>query len=279
MIKSLRESLSNFRKRVGISTTSSQVEGLEGKLPEDPNQLTDEQLYSYVKSGRELELLKQYVGSSGLNDITQRVYSILETDLSTRHQMPHPLFVQLKDSSLLIFADLRAARMEREILGPDFYDRVEGGVEMARPVRDRIRDRFKYDPLYQENVRLLLEEGWSSATGFDRQERIRRIRELTGIRPETSISSYKPIFSLPNKKVNPIEETLGDVYLRLQRVKAPHEVLGISPTASAEQAHVAYRRLTLLIHPDRIPEELRGISNELTKKVNGAYQHYRPKTN
>ncbi len=56
--------------------------------------------------------------------------------------------------------------------------------------------------------------------------------------------------------------------------KGPHEILGIRPDATLEEAQRAWQRQLQLYHPDHIAgagPELIALANELTKKINGAF--------
>lgn len=53
--------------------------------------------------------------------------------------------------------------------------------------------------------------------------------------------------------------------------KPPHQVLGVSPTASEEEVKAAYRKLALKWHPDRNMDN-RAEAEEKFKEVTAAYQ-------
>ncbi|MSP23895.1 MAG: J domain-containing protein [Myxococcales bacterium] len=57
--------------------------------------------------------------------------------------------------------------------------------------------------------------------------------------------------------------------------RAPHEVLGISPTASADEVRRAYQRQALLYHPDKVASaapELQRLAEQRMKELNAAYR-------
>ena len=57
--------------------------------------------------------------------------------------------------------------------------------------------------------------------------------------------------------------------------QAWHEVLKVSPSASVEQIHEAYRAQIRQYHPDKVAslgEELRALAEEKSKAINTAYQ-------
>src|SRR5258708_24039933 len=51
-----------------------------------------------------------------------------------------------------------------------------------------------------------------------------------------------------------------------------YEILSVSPTATAEEIKLAYRRAALLYHPDRHPEADQSQATVVFRKVSGAYQ-------
>jgi DnaJ-domain-containing protein 1 len=56
--------------------------------------------------------------------------------------------------------------------------------------------------------------------------------------------------------------------------RSPHEVLGVSPGASAEEIRAAYQKLIQQYHPDRVAGmglELRELAEQRTKELNAAY--------
>lgn len=58
--------------------------------------------------------------------------------------------------------------------------------------------------------------------------------------------------------------------------KNPYEVLGISPAASREQIHSAYRKLVNQYHPDKVAHlgrEFQELAEERFKEIQRAYQH------
>lgn len=59
-----------------------------------------------------------------------------------------------------------------------------------------------------------------------------------------------------------------------EAIRPPHEVLGISKSASAEEARRAYLALVRQVHPDRSSElspELKRLAEARTKELNQAY--------
>lgn len=64
--------------------------------------------------------------------------------------------------------------------------------------------------------------------------------------------------------------------------RAPHEVLGVSPRATAEDLKAAYLALVKQWHPDRLPDglapELRAIANQRMAEINAAYDALKPRT-
>ena len=58
--------------------------------------------------------------------------------------------------------------------------------------------------------------------------------------------------------------------------KNPYEVLGLSPTATREQIHTAYRKLVNQYHPDKVAhlgQEFQELAEERFKEIQKAYQH------
>jgi DnaJ-class molecular chaperone len=57
--------------------------------------------------------------------------------------------------------------------------------------------------------------------------------------------------------------------------RTPYEVLGVEPTASADEIRRAYQRLIQQYHPDRLDTmapELRALAERRTKQLNAAYE-------
>lgn len=58
--------------------------------------------------------------------------------------------------------------------------------------------------------------------------------------------------------------------------KTPYEILGISPEATREQIHTAYRKLVNQYHPDKVAHlgrEFQDLAEERFKEIQRAYQH------
>ncbi len=56
--------------------------------------------------------------------------------------------------------------------------------------------------------------------------------------------------------------------------RAPHEVLGVEPDASAHDVRHAYQELMRKYHPDRVAnaaDELRALATKRSKEINAAY--------
>lgn len=53
--------------------------------------------------------------------------------------------------------------------------------------------------------------------------------------------------------------------------KRPHEILGVSETASPATVREAYLRLTKTYHPDRADPFMAGHNQEMLKLINAAY--------
>src|ERR1022692_3870635 len=51
-----------------------------------------------------------------------------------------------------------------------------------------------------------------------------------------------------------------------------YEILGVGQNATEEDLRVAYRRLALLYHPDRDPEEEREAAGEIFRRIASAYE-------
>jgi curved DNA-binding protein CbpA len=64
------------------------------------------------------------------------------------------------------------------------------------------------------------------------------------------------------------------------RRKAPHEILGVSPSASEVEIKQAYRKQARAYHPDVVDPFLRPHGEQMMKLLNGAYQSMmaRPRT-
>lgn len=58
--------------------------------------------------------------------------------------------------------------------------------------------------------------------------------------------------------------------------KTPYEVLGVSPSATKEQIHSAYRKLASQYHPDKVAHlgrEFQELAEKRFKEIQTAYQH------
>lgn len=77
-----------------------------------------------------------------------------------------------------------------------------------------------------------------------------------------------------------LEEALADL-LSLKEMLNPRrtdvitfdDILGIKPEDSEEKVKDAYKNLIQIVHPDRIPKELREKAGEITTLINSAYEH------
>lgn len=66
--------------------------------------------------------------------------------------------------------------------------------------------------------------------------------------------------------------TLEDALQGFQSAASKYEVLGIEHTATANEVRVAFRRLALLYHPDRHPEEDRPLAHSVFSEIASAYR-------
>jgi DnaJ-class molecular chaperone len=68
-----------------------------------------------------------------------------------------------------------------------------------------------------------------------------------------------------------IRQPVAGRLARLRR-KAPHEILGVSPSAPGAEIKQAYRRQARAYHPDVVDPFLRPHSEQMMKLLNDAYQ-------
>jgi len=57
----------------------------------------------------------------------------------------------------------------------------------------------------------------------------------------------------------------------VQENATKYEILGVDPRATQDELHVAYRRLALLHHPDRHPEEEREVAGQIFARIASSY--------
>lgn len=53
---------------------------------------------------------------------------------------------------------------------------------------------------------------------------------------------------------------------------APHEILGVDPSASLHEIRVAYMRLVKVYHPDKSDPFMASYNQEMVKLINAAYE-------
>lgn len=76
---------------------------------------------------------------------------------------------------------------------------------------------------------------------------------------------------LPGCNLKPLEHLIQELKTELDHADH-YKVLGVAPDAPDSAIKSAYRRLCVLIHPDKISNDHQGLMNELFLRINSAYQ-------
>jgi len=153
--------------------------------------------------------------------------------------------------------------------------------------QDVVALRFRYDPaviLIVKNVLATVRDETGSFAGtWDNDlkfwwcypwawEAVRDLLDEQGV--DYDDSGVDDFFAPPNAGANTKQQARHETP-RTERPRQPHEVLGVSITASELEIHTAYRNLAKQWHPDRIPHdvafELRDLANRRMAEINSAH--------
>jgi tetratricopeptide (TPR) repeat protein len=107
--------------------------------------------------------------------------------------------------------------------------------------------------------------------------RIARVHEKLDDLPEAlrALQKARGLDATDREVVREIERIREMIERKESKIKLPHEVLGISSTASPDEVKKAYRRLAILWHPDKVPADKKAEAQEKFKEINGAYEAMR----
>jgi len=76
-------------------------------------------------------------------------------------------------------------------------------------------------------------------------------------------------------KWEPLIQGSGAAFFERVRAKSPHEILGVTESATEVELTQAYRLLVARYHPDRLDPFLRPYADRLLRLINTAYDKER----